>query len=659
MSLPDIGPLSIAGAKATSYSHTDEDHRKIKDFLGGKRLKVGIDFGSTTSSVCWDFAIEYTPLAECCPPQFFSDRLPTVANVVRTKGIDGIQFDTIVFGNQPIQDVSTSTEVITRIEFMKLSFASIEIGPELRLCGDGEEIGWFFMIGGHHDEAIKRLHLGDDWNNLDINEGYLNITKTSLRTADPLLGTYETVDISQIDCFVTLYLRYLLRLVKSQVAAKMNIDLKTLDLLFHQYTDVAVSVPVIWNVDAKARLRTVLHLAEFPATTSWVSEGKSAALYHLVANKHHLEAFCHSINVVVDIGGGTVDISSVLANRNGTTGIFNVAEIHPQYGMMRGSQSLNEIFKKHMIKTLKPVATVVRTAFSDDDDDDENEEPLSLSERQVFDAVGRGFEMIKWKFDNCQNDEYEHMFFPDLLPDVFDEMTYNGFRILGGRIYVKHSFLRQLFNEWLGPIITKVGRIILELKSAPSLPKSIEIALTGWGAFPPYVKRVFQGSFESQGIQVKMAELKEQPAVVMGNHYALLSQRILDRRTANFSLALRVSTEENFLDHEFIQRGAAIHAVNSAQLTFSGILPELRSPFPWKIVFDIKRDHSSTTYLEKPAPVELEEEYVRTWAIANPNESGLRFTVTLSLTLEAELSITVLDKTQIILVRDLYDQIMY
>ncbi|KIW18913.1 hypothetical protein PV08_03202 [Exophiala spinifera] len=458
--------------------------------VGDVRVKVAVDFGTATSSVCYDILSPFATLLTC----------PQATNILlNEKGSHRV--DTVAAIWQPVAQPTSPCQLV-------FGSTACETPPgEFKLIGR-LNLMKLHLLSKHYDVGVQNLREEHQ----HVIDSICNTTSGGLcRIYDPLRRTYSTHTINSVSRVIVEFLRFLLRSTMAHFAQKYALDVSMVDTIFKEKVDVAMSMPTVstWEKDMLDKFRELLHDAGLPQTTFIFSEAKSAAIFH-VWQKAQAEKPKGVVSIIVDIGCGTTDYSClypyhVASNRTS----YKLGEVIPGTGSCDGSQQLNEKFKALLRHHLDGKIAELVPEFQGD-------------EYQVLEAFERGFELVKRTYNDSKPEYHIVPMFDESYLFQPPNAEIQGFRIEDDRIVLKGVVMRRIFDEWLERIIRVLKEQLKSVREKYEGTMPLFIGLTGWGSLPPYVLRKIRESFDS--ISVQLMETKDGSAVAQGNFLELATE---------------------------------------------------------------------------------------------------------------------------------------
>ncbi|KAI1612844.1 hypothetical protein EDD36DRAFT_464993 [Exophiala viscosa] len=530
---------------------------------GDCRLRIGVDFGTKSSSLSYDRATLYTPLAHCKAADKIlkdyngSHRIESVAAILQN--IDDPQDTVLVFGAAANEDPSvTSRKLLGKIPMMKLDI----LYEGTQAFQDPVIINMLEDLQHQHREVLDAICNGP--------------TQAQCRVQDPLSGRYNVRTIRSIRCVFREFLRYLLQSAKAHFASRSELQPAITEMIFAEKAGVAVSIPTISSCHDSTMddLRELLHGAGFPKRTCLLSEAKSAAWFNLLEQAQGIGADIphfarEQILIVADIGGATTDVSFVAPCRTGEDGSgIMLGELNDGVGPLNGSQKLNEMFKGWLRERFPGGVLQLAKAFQG-------------SERDLLEAFAAGFEVKKWSFrkSDCRVEIRPHSKAPLVLRDFEGD----DFAAVEDRIILHSSVMGKFFDEWLSGIINMLEECVNKVKQELEESVSVVIGLTGWGSLPPFVLEETQSHFGGR-IPVQMMETKRTSAVAQGGFLQLTTQPVFDAQTARASFDIRTPD----IYKRVICEGADLS--DGHEHSLNGELCFRDSEFPVHLIFVVLRD---------------------------------------------------------------------
>ncbi|KAK4948575.1 hypothetical protein LTR10_012579 [Elasticomyces elasticus] len=492
----------------------------------GDRLHIGIDFGTKSSSICYDRSSSPLRLLDCeaaaniIDDHNRSDRIATVAAFTEEHDTTTNTSWQLDFGARASRNTtSIGQKHIVKIEMMKLHL----------LCGQG---------GANHDPTT--MHMLND-----INEHHENVIRAicndssgvRCRVQDPLSQEYKVCNIRSVRCVIKEFLRYLLQSAKAHFASRHELQPAAVTTIFQEKAEVAISVPTntLWTDSTMDRFQELLREAEFPEVTILVSEAKSAAFYHVfelskTAGTDAAREIAEQITIIADIGGGTTDITclgSYYATEDCDT--ISFGEIASGVGSLNGSEKLNTLFKQYLQQQLPGGISELVPGFHG-------------SELQLSEVFATAFEVAKRNFDNTEASYDVAPRFATRLR--LQKMGLEGSVVHGDRLTLDACIMQEIFDEWLAGIVSMLQEFMAEVTRGWTNTTPIVVGLTGWGSLPPYVLQFFNAHFSSQGVRVQMMETKTRPAVALGNYLQLVNQDLAHTQIAHNQHVARIGDDE-------------------------------------------------------------------------------------------------------------------
>ncbi|OQU97391.1 hypothetical protein CLAIMM_03325 [Cladophialophora immunda] len=476
-----------------------------------QRLHVGIDFGTTTSSICYDEVAGITSLSEralaqnviCEPSDVSSHRIPSVAFVYGDITSNGNTYLVLKLGEFPGD--SLSSRLLTKIELMKMAL----LPTYHETPRDPLSASMLQSLKAQHEDAIRKIQF--------------ETMSNQMYTQDPLTGQFEPCTVNSMHDLITLFFNFLWRLTMKHCATTHNMTVENVVNLFQANVHVAVSAPALVQEDYEradrlhdSMLNTyclLLARAGYPRSTSLLFEAKSAALFHIITNIQRTHTSMTQTQqlhatTVVDIGGGTTDICCLRPdNIDDATVMFG-----DNFGAstMDGSLKINEVFKE-LLRTQLP-GSVLQLAPE-----------FNGSESDFLEALATQFEREKRTADShARRCELR-------VPCRRKPLLYADF-FVNGHFFLNPGTMQKIFDNWLQNIFHQVEK---EMRDHGLFQPSASIGLTGWGSRPPYILAAFERRYHEKGINVYMVgDFINHPAVAQGNFLALTAQRGALRRVA-------------------------------------------------------------------------------------------------------------------------------
>ena len=437
---------------------------KRVDLTENAHLNCGIDFGSTFSSVSYGPVHPSTRFPNCqTAPYSVKDingeqRVASIAAFLQTIQDPDAPCE-LVFGARAKENPARSGhKVLGKLSLIKLSLVS-----------ENAEIA--------QDSALLSM-------TRDLKEKHTRIIKT-VRSAtpdakfyvvDPLTGERNLHTLHSIDCVIREYLRFLWQSTKAHFASKNNLHPATVMKIFDERARASVSVPVIstWEETTMDNLRKLLHDAGFPRMTFIYPEAKASALFHLFQSSQETGVSIADIarsglRTAGDIGGGTADITCLIARKGANQTSTELEEAFPGVGSFNGSQKLNELFKAY------------------------------LSEQ-----------------------------FPD---GKYGMKRAEGFGIAVERdcVVLEAFVMKGIFDAWLNEILSMLKSYLEDIKSKLPGWEPNKIGLTGWGSLPPYVLSFFREHLQTgdqvptaDQVSVELMDTVSDSVVAQGNFLQLI-----------------------------------------------------------------------------------------------------------------------------------------
>ncbi|OAL33385.1 hypothetical protein AYO20_07396 [Fonsecaea nubica] len=537
------------------------------------RLKVAIDFGTTTSSICYDKVAGVEPLQSrkvarnvvCNPYEPAGYRGPSTAVVHEDIASDGRKRLVLKFGEN--LDAGRPHGVLAEITLMKMSLLPLY----LEKSSDRLTVNILNSLKARHQDALRKIQL--------------EAVTSDMYTQDPLTGHFRLCVVNSMEDLITLFFEFLWHLTMRHCAAEYGIGVEDVTSLFHESVDVAISVPSIGPDDSPmGNYQQLLNKAGYPKNTCILFEGKSAGLFHLVSEREGENDRLDRVErqrafIIVDIGGGTTDICSV-----------RPSDINDETVMLGA-------FAAGISRRLAPIYGGIPWTESD-----------------LLDAFVAKFEFHKRDTGTDMND-IEIQLYRGALK-LTEELRRDTFELTRDGLVLRNFMLRRLFDMWLNNIFHLVDKEVRDARLYNSGVQSVTICLAGWGSRPPYVLEAFGNRYRQQGTKVVMVQdLDQSPAVAQGNFLSLASQMIIQKKVARatFGTRLHISSSFRHVDTHGTQR--VVHQGTDLddprqQLSLTRTVVTENPVFPLTLKFDIMSD-TEFQWVENEGTVQIEFESLR------------------------------------------------
>ncbi|KAH0846180.1 hypothetical protein AYO21_09193 [Fonsecaea monophora] len=488
------------------------------------RLKVAIDFGTTTSSICYDEVAGVEPLQSrkvarnvvCNPYETTRHRVPSTAVVHEDIASGGRKRLVLKFGEN--LDADRPHGVLAEITLMKLSLLPLY----LEKSSDRLTVNMLNSLKARHQDALRKIQF--------------EAVTSDMYTQDPLTGQFRLCAVNSMEDLITLFFEFLWHLTMRHCAAAYGIGVEDVTSLFHESVDVAISVPSIGLDDSPmGNYQQLLNKAGYPKNTCILFEGKSAGLFHLVTEREGKNDRLDQVerqraSIIVDIGGGTTDICFVRPSDINDETVMLGSSLG--LSVVDGSLKLNELFKEHLRQEVPEGLLQYMAEFPG-------------TESDLLDAFAADFEIQKRDTGTHLNDIRIQPHCGALK--VTKELHGDTFKLTEDGLFLRNFMLRRLFDMWLDNIFRLVDEEVREARLYNPGVQSVTICLAGWGSRPPYVLEAFGNRYRQQGTTVVMVQdLDQSPAVAQGNFLSLASQMIIQKKVARATFGTRLHTSSSF-----------------------------------------------------------------------------------------------------------------
>lgn len=279
-----------------------------------------------------------------------------------------------------------------------------------------------------------------------------------------------------------------------------------------------LTVPAIWDQSTRDLMRGAAVEAGFPNDRErfvLVQEPTAAAM-HCIRDDDRLGQPGTRF-MVVDAGGGTVDITSYTVGD-----LAALDELARPSGVKRGAEYLDQTFLDvHVTRALdaRALARVRRT------------------HQHALRELENRFSDFKRSFDVHQDDE----FYLPLPRDLYDGLRSVGVRGLQvpSAITVTGADLAALFDEVIADIVDAIGRHLAEMRSRSGVSGGELVVLVGGFARSPYLRARLREYVRGRGAELVVPQNPEIAVLGGAVHYAY-GQRPRSQRSP-YTYALQVS----------------------------------------------------------------------------------------------------------------------
>ncbi|OAP61399.1 hypothetical protein AYL99_03602 [Fonsecaea erecta] len=498
------------------------------------RLQVGIDFGTTTSSVCYDVITKLSPLQDQELAKVLVDqpqnpgchRIPSVAFVFTAIDNDNSRRMVLKFGEHPGRE--HTGRIVAQFQLIKMALLPVyNQASEDPITKQSLQ-----SLKETHDDGLRRIKA--------------HASGQKLYSQDPLTGEMILSTVDTMEDLIRLFLVFLWRLTMRHFATILGETVEFVIPFFQDRVGIAISCPVLTQDDPIMDVyHRLLDAAGYPKSTWVLSEAKSAALYHIATKlaqanegEDQEEKILGNLHkqatiVMVDIGGGTTDICAITPTEIDEESIVFgdcVGSSTPN-----GSLKLNEIFKRRLQAELPQFLRSIDAR-------------LGCNEAQIAESYAARFEIVKRTVPQLPP---HYLIDPDLnIPELIQEPLPPRFVEAPKTCKLSSQQMQYVYDTWLTEIFETeifelVNRVISQSgeNSSGRLPV---IVLNGWGALPCYVFQAFQHHWGPWGFDVQMVkDLEKVPGVCQGNFLALTTQKIVRRKIARASFCTATLHQEN------------------------------------------------------------------------------------------------------------------
>lgn len=487
------------------------------------RLKIGIDFGTMKSCVCWDIVdtSTLTSVQKPAPAEF------------RLKDIDGGSIIPSVvvayWGHPPDIWMAFGSKAVALDDSAK---AWKDLGMiKLLLIPEGHPVLSYDNVSAEMVSTLRQEQKGamilapydpkQTWTDYVVVQDPFT-KEWSLFNDIPNHpgGILEAMTATGPD-IAREFLHYLLQSTKASIAETTKFSRDQVETIFNTKTDVALSIPTIWDSAIKEHLKKLLDDAVYPRATYLVGEAHSAALFHHFEEMKHRRPQTNHVKIIVDIGGGTADISCVSVD-NANQGTAKVVEVVPGIGSLDGSQRLNELFAVFLEQAVGSMSALLAEVPGQWYYIKGNQPKVELHTRRAFQA---GFETVKRMFDHGSapgsgtafNNQPVYKIQP--IPQLkLDPKDHKDFIVTTSEILMPRATIAMLFTTWLRRIKEMIeDRFKAIWQKHPGV--AVTIVLTGGGSLPPFVPEAIRHHFT--GIEVQTTEDFSRLSVAQGNYISL------------------------------------------------------------------------------------------------------------------------------------------
>ncbi|KAH0606557.1 uncharacterized protein H6S33_003391 [Morchella sextelata] len=368
------------------------------------KLKVGIDFGTTFSGVAWNFT--------------------------------GAQEDVIIIrdwpGHRRLQAIRSSDKVPSEISY----------------DSSGEISKWGFQIKTG-EERLAWIKLLLEPTKYISNNGTINSTRSLILDRN----TKEPVDV--VADYLTCLRKHAIHCIQTTYG-KAFLDATPIDYI--------LTVPAIWTDNAKELTLRAAETAGFGDRTKLqlVSEPDAAAAWTLLRDLKSNGLQINDAFVIVDCGGGTVDLISYQVTE--TSPNITVKECAAGTGGLCGSTFLNGNFEK-----------MVRSRLGERYD--------TMSTRKRNEIMKKFEEELKRGFTDSEDDD--ELYCPvGGIPD--DPIA----GIDGGDLVISREEMKAIFDPVIDKIIPLVKSQVRNVEAKASLRLTSVLLVGGFGSSKYLLKRL-------------------------------------------------------------------------------------------------------------------------------------------------------------------------
>ncbi|MFE2169652.1 Hsp70 family protein [Streptomyces sp. NPDC059447] len=296
-----------------------------------------------------------------------------------------------------------------------------------------------------------------------------------------------------------------------------------------------LTVPAIWEPEERNLMREAARQAGFPAHDRGrlllVTEPEAATVY-CAQDAAGIGGLGSLATLVVDCGGGTVDIAAYRSRTDGS-----LEQLHPPKGGKLGSNYINRRFQ---LQVLAP--RLGREAFK----------ALEAAPAQLLELMD-AFERVKTSF---RGDGDSVVRIPISLkasriidPHGGSERLAAEQQGVDDHIVIEPDVMRGLFQGTIDPLVQLVSTEIHKLLADPAVAADgLRVVLVGGFAQSPYVQSRLGRHIEQEfpgGVQLMIPPNPSRAVLGGAVHYACRPEVVHSRRAAN-TYAVEISARRKF-----------------------------------------------------------------------------------------------------------------
>lgn len=492
----------------------DPRFENLLDPNSSDEIVISMDIGYTKVSTCWDVVnggetVRLDSITNVRYPagNNFSGRFPAIAVMFENDIVPAIDEKPYILEFNDAAD--------DRIK-NKLAQAR-HVFYSLKQCLIPED-----------DSLLAPLSQSSSWYTrpLQRNKGLLEKIGSSgkVKIVDVFTEEATLREFSSIHDILVELLRYQLQVAKKEIWLKSGLARDEVNWVMANRTRIGVSATTAFADPALDKLRFLLGEAGFPDQTTILSEAKSAATYSVILLEERSKTLSHwpgdtielrnRIFLVIDIGGGTADVSVVKVLS--TTPSLKLREVQPVAACMNGSEALNDIAVSHVRQRFgHHWASVVLNTRRE--------------EESLLENIRAQFGKVKHDFDPLDDEVKIFPIFPVEIERNLRSKCNNSYNLA-----FTVQEVEDIFQMWLSDIISLVKQQ-LSLLEADVEAADVPIILTGLGSTPSFIEQHLRAMTGNTVFTINPTACS---SVAFGGYLSMLGSGLAQRNIARFSYGI-------------------------------------------------------------------------------------------------------------------------